>query len=231
MRRDRAFTLVELLVVVGVIALLIALLMPALRGARQAAMQLECAANMRQWTTALHVYVDENNGSLPRRGQGGQPTSKLDRPTDWFNALPPIMRMKSYQQLASDAQIPHSGDRSIWVCPAAVSDGPGPYYFSYSMNMGLSTWSTTTPDKITSVASWSTFVFMGEGPGAYCAVWPVEADFSPVARHRGKMNVSFLDGHVAAMRAGEVMFLADGAQRPDVRWVVPASPWTGPGSN
>jgi len=63
------FTLVELLVVIGIIALLIAILLPALRRAREAAVAASCLSNLRQIGMAFHIYADENNGWLPSPGQ------------------------------------------------------------------------------------------------------------------------------------------------------------------
>lgn len=59
------FTLVELLVVIGIIAVLIALLLPTLQGARQSAYRLQCASNMRQIGLAMHAYANEHGDVLP----------------------------------------------------------------------------------------------------------------------------------------------------------------------
>ncbi len=64
--RRRGFTLVEILVVVSVIALLIAVLLPALRGAREQAKLAVCASNLRQIGTCIHLYSGENRGYIPR---------------------------------------------------------------------------------------------------------------------------------------------------------------------
>jgi prepilin-type N-terminal cleavage/methylation domain-containing protein/prepilin-type processing-associated H-X9-DG protein len=59
------FTLVELLVVIGIIALLIAMLLPALRKARESAVTVSCASRMRQLDTAVMMFASDNKGSLP----------------------------------------------------------------------------------------------------------------------------------------------------------------------
>jgi len=60
-----AFSLVELLVVIGIIALLLAILLPALSIARQQAQTLKCAAQLKQLGEALHMYAESNKGSMP----------------------------------------------------------------------------------------------------------------------------------------------------------------------
>jgi prepilin-type N-terminal cleavage/methylation domain-containing protein/prepilin-type processing-associated H-X9-DG protein len=65
MSRRQAFTLVELLVVIGIIALLIALLMPALRQGRRAANTVACASNMRSIMQGVQMYVAESKGFIP----------------------------------------------------------------------------------------------------------------------------------------------------------------------
>lgn len=64
-RRQQAFTLVELLVVIGVIALLISVLMPALNSARSSAKLVQCQSNFKQVYNALVVYANQNKGMLP----------------------------------------------------------------------------------------------------------------------------------------------------------------------
>ncbi|HUB26700.1 MAG TPA: prepilin-type N-terminal cleavage/methylation domain-containing protein [Tepidisphaeraceae bacterium] len=75
MRRASAFTLVELLVVIGIIALLVAILLPALNRARNQAQTLACAANLRSIGQAISIYVNNNKGMLPYGYWNGETAS------------------------------------------------------------------------------------------------------------------------------------------------------------
>jgi prepilin-type N-terminal cleavage/methylation domain-containing protein len=129
-----AFTLVELLVVIAIIALLAALLLPALSQAQAKARSTQCLSNLRQWGLAFRQYADDNKDYLPRRGQGVQPLAQIDRPEDWFNALPSYFASHPYQQIFAANGKPRCS--SVFVCPAASDPGSN-HFLPYGMNMNL----------------------------------------------------------------------------------------------
>ena len=68
LQRSRGFTLIELLVVVAIVALLAALLLPALTRSKEAARSARCKSNLRQLGFALNLYVQDNQERYPREG-------------------------------------------------------------------------------------------------------------------------------------------------------------------
>jgi prepilin-type N-terminal cleavage/methylation domain-containing protein/prepilin-type processing-associated H-X9-DG protein len=225
------FTLIELLVVIGIIGVLLGVLLPVLAGARRSANGVICQSNLRQWAMAMTMYADDNNFYLARRGQGVSPTTIVNRPSDWFNALPPMMKMQPYINLSTAGTIVRPPGGSVWLCPSA-SDMGGANYWSYGMNMGLSIWEASEnngqPDKITGVGNTTIMVLFTDGPGNYAAVFPsiTAGGYNPVARHSsGTVNVCFLDQHVEAI-PGSYLGVGTGLPvHPDIVWHPPGSTW------
>ena len=66
----------------------------------------QCINNLRQWGAAYELYADDNEDYLPRRGQGVQALFEIDRPSDWFNALPLYFALPSSSRTASAPESP-----------------------------------------------------------------------------------------------------------------------------
>ncbi|HTL56419.1 MAG TPA: prepilin-type N-terminal cleavage/methylation domain-containing protein [Candidatus Limnocylindrales bacterium] len=122
-RNRRAFTLTELLVVIAVIAILAALLLPALSSGREKARRTACLSNLREIGVAVTLYASDNNGSIPYGPKAGAFTSPLDfypstgAPTSLIslnNGAPVGLGLLLNQQL--------SGEPRVLFCPG--SDQP-----------------------------------------------------------------------------------------------------------
>ncbi len=126
-RQSRGFTLVELLVVIGIIALLISVLLPALQRARSQAVATACLANQRSFGQALIIYANDSNGWVGRDGFGG-----------WGAFTPMLLAPKMGLPQPDtalvndiDATIAYLRQYPVFRCPA-VSDGD--YVLGYAVN-------------------------------------------------------------------------------------------------
>ena len=216
--RRRAFTLIEMLVVIAIVALLAAVLLTALTGAREKAHIIQCVNNLRQWGLAYRMYADDHHDFLPRRGQGVQVLAQINRPEDWFNALPVYFGLTSFQLKVTNRVTPGAHNKSVFSCPTAEYLG-GTYFLPYGMNMNLSPWNLPLAVKFTEVHKPACVVAMADAPGPYASTYPSPQPYSIMARHAGRINLLFLAGQVQSFTG---LYVGCGRGDPglaEVRWL------------
>jgi prepilin-type N-terminal cleavage/methylation domain-containing protein len=217
MRRRFAFTLVELLVVIGIIAVLVAILLPVLGKARAAAVRLQCLSNLRQLSLGMMMYVSDNKGSFPRPA-----AAALSLPEDW------IYNPNEGRNPDQGRLVPYTGKKfnpALYRCPtdpveAHIENSRFP--FSYSVNEAIcvnlqrpnptlenpknDTWKINKirnpAEKILIICESSATIQDGcwkssfaSGDQNYLSIrhmWRNEAKDNPLV---GNGNVNFADGH------------------------------------
>ena len=211
-----AFTLVELLVVIGIIAILAALLLPALGSAKASARGTQCVNNHHQLITAWCLYSDENTDRLP--SITNWVVGNMTRPREATNALllldPQLSLFAMYISFASVYKCP--ADDSTFVRSVSMNcrlnpDGPwwiaggGSIYESFTSRQqirkpaGIYVTLDERSDSINDAAFCVDMSNTGnvQGNGANTPYWMVDY---PASYHAGTDRLSFADGHVEAHR-------------------------------
>jgi prepilin-type N-terminal cleavage/methylation domain-containing protein/prepilin-type processing-associated H-X9-DG protein len=193
-RTNRGFTLIELLVVIAIIAILAAILFPVFAQAREKARQTSCLGNMKQLSTAFHMYLDDNDGTLP----AAAPFPSHDNRGNWVG-------MTLWGQAATDKypMLPEKGslwpyvrDAAVYLCPSATDPG---LRLSYSMNCQLQC--AQESDMMGTKAGMTNLILLLDesqdkiplNDGYFCG-----DDLS--AAHVGGANLGFADGHAKWMK-------------------------------
>lgn len=249
-RHPCGFTLVELLVVIGIIALLISILLPALNKARDSASNVACKSLLRQYAMASQMYVNDNKGVsvdvymfldyekglLKYLGQKNEMNERVarcpgDSQTEDRGRLGVIgdSTMPEYQIRNAEGQL-YTVRASIGAnensTSASMFPGPGNTFKPYWVKW---TKLRIPGGEVTKTMTWADYQNNREGgqrlgavvgPGSLAALTNNAKMGSLIFRHRGAFNAAFLDGHVGEIRAKKKMTASGDDLEPGETWGV-----------
>lgn len=197
-QRTQAFSIMEVLVVMGIIAILAFLIVPSINHLQQAGKAVACMSNLRNLSSAIHAYATDNRGQLPLNDVPRDPEKPDSNLIRWMEVIAPYFDL-DWKEVSKSEQVKNTP----FVCPEE-KDLTGLPHYAMNMDMNFRLQGEKARIRLPTLNNAAHYVILSDSFDSYILYTSSKEKLKQwtqaTRRHDGAPHFLFADGHVEHFR-------------------------------